>query len=34
MGKAARERVLAEFSWRAIAEQTVAFYRDLLGADR
>jgi glycogen synthase len=30
MGKAARERVLAHFSWRAIAVQTVAFYRDLL----
>ena len=31
MGRAARERVLAHFSWRAIAEQTVGFYRDLLG---
>jgi len=31
MGKAARERVLAQFSWAAIARQTVAFYRDLLG---
>ena len=32
MGRAARERVLAHFSWRAIAEQTLAFYRDLLDA--
>lgn len=30
MGRAARARVLARFSWRAIAEQTLAFYRDLL----
>jgi starch synthase len=30
MGKASRERVLAHLSWRAIAEQTLAFYRDLL----
>jgi glycogen synthase len=30
MGKAARARVLAQFSWRAIAEQTIAFYRELL----
>lgn len=30
MGRAARERVLAHFSWRAIAEQTLAFYRELL----
>src|SRR5215218_1284347 len=30
MGRAARERVLAHFSWRAIAEQTLDFYRDLL----
>ena len=34
MGRAARERVLAHFSWRAIAEQTLAFYRDLLDAAR
>ncbi len=32
MGKAARARVLANFSWRAIAEHTLAFYRDLLAA--
>jgi starch synthase len=31
MGTAARARVLAHFSWRAIAEQTLAFYRELLG---
>ncbi|HLT45655.1 MAG TPA: glycogen synthase [Rubricoccaceae bacterium] len=30
MGEAARERVLAHFSWQRIAEQTLAFYRDLL----
>ncbi|HYH81429.1 MAG TPA: glycogen synthase [Longimicrobium sp.] len=30
MGKAARARVLAQFSWRAIAEQTLDFYRELL----
>jgi glycogen synthase len=30
MGKAARERVLAHFSWRAIAEQTLEFYHELL----
>jgi starch synthase len=30
MGKAARARVLAHFSWQAIAEQTLAFYRELL----
>jgi glycogen synthase len=33
MGKAGRERVLARFSWRSIAEQTLAFYRDLRGGD-
>ena len=31
MGRAARERVLAQFSWRRIAELTLAFYRELLG---
>jgi glycogen synthase len=31
MGKAGRERVLARFSWRRIAEQTLDFYRALLG---
>jgi glycosyltransferase involved in cell wall biosynthesis len=31
MGTAARARVLAHFSWRAIAAQTLSFYRDLLG---
>lgn len=30
MGRAARARVEAHFSWRAIAQQTLAFYRDLL----
>jgi alpha-maltose-1-phosphate synthase len=34
MGRAARARVLAHFSWRAIAEQTLAFYRDLLDTGR
>jgi glycogen synthase len=31
MGRAARARVLAHFSWHRIAELTLAFYRDLLG---
>ncbi len=31
MGRAARERVLARFSWQRIAEQTLGFYRELLG---
>jgi alpha-maltose-1-phosphate synthase len=30
MGQAARARVLAQFSWRSIAETTLGFYRDLL----
>ena len=30
MGKAARARVLERFSWRRIAELTLAFYRDVL----
>jgi glycogen synthase len=30
MGRAARARVLAQFSWRAIAGQTLDFYRELL----
>ena len=30
MGKAARRRVLEQFSWRHIAEQTIEFYRDLV----
>jgi glycosyltransferase involved in cell wall biosynthesis len=30
MGKAARERVLAHFSWKHIAEVTLDFYRELL----
>ena len=34
MGRAARARVEAQFSWRAIAQQTLAFYRDLLDAPR
>jgi glycosyltransferase involved in cell wall biosynthesis len=29
MGRAARARVLARFSWASIAEQTLAFYREL-----
>jgi len=31
MGAAARRRVEEHFSWQAIAEQTLAFYKDLLG---
>jgi starch synthase len=30
MGIAGRERAVAHFSWRAIAEQTVALYEDVL----
>ncbi|MBC7790514.1 MAG: glycogen synthase [Anaerolineae bacterium] len=30
MGRAGRERVLAEFSWRRIAELTVEFYREVI----
>jgi glycogen synthase len=30
MGRAARARVLAAFSWESIARQTLAFYRELL----
>ena len=30
MGKAARERVLAQFSWKRIAELTLGFYAELL----
>jgi len=30
MGRAARSRVLSHFSWRAIAAQTLDFYRELL----
>ena len=30
MGRAARKRVLERFSWAAIAEQTLEFYKDLL----
>ena len=30
MGRAARERVLAHFSWRHIADETLEFYRELL----
>ncbi|MDB4950491.1 MAG: glycogen synthase [Gemmatimonadetes bacterium] len=32
MGKAARARVLAAFSWRAIAAETLELYRELLAA--
>ncbi len=31
MGRAARERVLARFSWSRIAEQTLDFYREMVG---
>jgi starch synthase len=31
MGAAGRKRAVSEFSWRAIAEQTAALYRGLLG---
>jgi glycosyltransferase involved in cell wall biosynthesis len=31
MGRAGRERALEKFSWRAVAEQTVQWYRDYLG---
>jgi alpha-maltose-1-phosphate synthase len=34
MGRAARERVLAHFSWASIARQTLAFYRALLHGAR
>ncbi|MGI8497444.1 MAG: glycogen synthase [Gemmatimonadaceae bacterium] len=34
MGRAARARVLAHFSWHHIAELTLAFYRELLDARR
>ncbi|MBW3570693.1 MAG: glycogen synthase [Gemmatimonadetes bacterium] len=34
MGRAARARVEAHFSWRAIARQTLDFYRDLLERPR
>ena len=32
MGRAGRARAQREFSWRAIAEQTVAVYRSVLAA--
>ncbi|PSQ58293.1 MAG: glycogen synthase, partial [Bacteroidetes bacterium QH_10_64_19] len=31
MGTAARQRVEEQFSWRAIAEQTLDFYKSLIG---
>ena len=34
MGTAARQRVLAQFSWASIAAQTLAFYRTLLDRAR
>jgi starch synthase len=34
MGIAGRERAVADFSWRAIAEQTVALYEDVLAGPR
>jgi hypothetical protein len=33
MGRAGRARVLAEYSWRAVAEATAAAYADVV-ADR
>ena len=32
MGRAGRERVLAEFGWPAIAQQTLQVYEQVLGA--
>ncbi|MBT0565510.1 glycogen synthase [Williamsia sp. CHRR-6] len=32
MGRAGRERAIAEFSWESIAEQTMAVYRSALGS--
>jgi starch synthase len=34
MGAAGRERVLSEFGWPAIAQQTVAVYTSVLGGSR
>ncbi len=34
MGRKGRERAVADFSWPAIAAQTAALYRELLGASR
>ena len=34
MGRAARQRVLAQFSWRRIAELTLDFYRELVERER
>jgi starch synthase len=34
MGAAGRERVLAEFGWPAIAQQTVQVYEQVLAARR
>jgi glycosyltransferase involved in cell wall biosynthesis len=34
MGEAARARVLAQFSWAAIAAQTLEFYRELGEGER
>jgi glycogen synthase len=31
MGRAARARAVAEFSWASIAERTIGFYRELVG---
>jgi starch synthase len=31
MGRAGRERAVAEFGWRAVAAQTVALYATLAG---
>lgn len=31
LGQAGRERVMARYTWRSVAEQTVAWYRDYLG---
>ena len=34
LGAAGRARVVERFTWRAVAEQTVAWYRTVLGPDR
>jgi glycosyltransferase involved in cell wall biosynthesis len=33
MGRAARARVLERFSWRSIAEQTLDYYREVIGRE-
>jgi starch synthase len=34
MGRAGRQRALAEFSWDSIAEQTMEVYRSVLSSPR